>query len=363
MGARPFAPSRERPVTAKRKNCGGRNRLRQGDWNKGRSLIIPRIPCLQVAARATHNRRERGRMCDAGRAIAPACVHGRSGRGGGGGMPLPGSTCPNLRHSDRCPRGDDRSLACERGRRSARASGGDLTMRHEPLSLDDRKAGWQPMPDAGFARERRFVRRLHRMRTLGLGLGALCVASVLRLHEASLGWWLLLACNGLLWPHVALFLSSRSANPKRVEVRNLLVDSAAGGMWIAVMQFNLLPERPPRNDAGDRQGQRRRRAPAAARDGLRDRRLRPDVRAAGLPGEPRHADVRDRRVHAASGRLSRRDHRRCLRPGAARGRAEPPSGGTGTHRRPDGPLRIAGRASPSPRPNSRDTSAPAGPPR
>ena len=92
-------------------------------------------------------------------------------------------------------------------------SGGEPTMRHEPLSLDDRKAGRPPAPDAGFARERRFVRRLHRMRTLGLGLGALCVASVLRLHEVPLGWWLLLAFNGLLWPHVALFLSSRSTTP------------------------------------------------------------------------------------------------------------------------------------------------------
>ena len=125
--------------------------------------------------------------------------------------------------------------------RAAPESGGEPTMRHEPLSLDDRKAGRPPTPDAGFARERRFVRRLHRMRTLGLGLGALCVASVLRLHEAPLGWWLLLAFNGLLWPHVALFLSSRSTNPRRMEIRNLLADSALGGMWIAVMQFNLLP--------------------------------------------------------------------------------------------------------------------------
>ena len=79
------------------------------------------------------------------------------------------------------------------------------------------------------------------MRTLGYGLGALCVASVLRLHDASLGWWLLLGFNGFLWPHVALLMSSRSANPKAVEIRNLLADSAMGGMWIAVMQFNLLP--------------------------------------------------------------------------------------------------------------------------
>jgi diguanylate cyclase len=33
----------------------------------------------------------------------------------------------------------------------------------------------------------------------------------------------------------------RSADPRRAELRNLMVDSALGGVWIAVMQFNLLP--------------------------------------------------------------------------------------------------------------------------
>ena len=95
--------------------------------------------------------------------------------------------------------------------------------------------------EPGRARDVRFVRRSHRLRTLGLGLGALCVASVLWLHQAPAGWWSLLVVNGFVWPHVALFLALRSAEPRRAEVRNLMVDSALGGLWIAVMQFNLLP--------------------------------------------------------------------------------------------------------------------------
>jgi diguanylate cyclase len=52
---------------------------------------------------------------------------------------------------------------------------------------------------------------------------------------------LLLAANGFLWPHVALSLALRSDDPRRAEMRNLIMDSALGGLWIAVMQFNLLP--------------------------------------------------------------------------------------------------------------------------
>lgn len=91
------------------------------------------------------------------------------------------------------------------------------------------------------ARELRFVRRIHRMRILGLVLGCVCVGSVLRLHQASPAWWILLAIHVLVWPHAARLLATRSANPQGAEIGNLLVDSALGGVWIAAMQFNLLP--------------------------------------------------------------------------------------------------------------------------
>jgi diguanylate cyclase len=89
--------------------------------------------------------------------------------------------------------------------------------------------------------DQRFVRRIYRLRTLGLALGCLCVGSVLRLHDASVGWWVMLFANGFAWPHAAWMLARRSANPRRAELRNLMVDSMLGGMWIAVMHFNLLP--------------------------------------------------------------------------------------------------------------------------
>ncbi|MEP7183737.1 MAG: diguanylate cyclase [Betaproteobacteria bacterium] len=96
-------------------------------------------------------------------------------------------------------------------------------------------------PAATRARDLKFVGRVYRLRASGLALGTLCVAAVLRLHDAPLVWWLVLGVYGFFWPHFAMLLARRSADPRRAERRNLMVDSTVGGMWIAVMQFNLLP--------------------------------------------------------------------------------------------------------------------------
>ena len=95
--------------------------------------------------------------------------------------------------------------------------------------------------DAHRERGLRFVARVHPMRALGLGLGLLCVASVFRLHGAPWYIWTLLVAHGLAWPHLARMLAVRSADPQRAEMRHLTIDSALGGAWVALMQFNLLP--------------------------------------------------------------------------------------------------------------------------
>jgi diguanylate cyclase len=87
----------------------------------------------------------------------------------------------------------------------------------------------------------RFVARIYRMRSLGLGFGCLAVAGALYEDGAAWYWWLVLIFNGCLWPTLAYWLACRSRDPRRSELRNLVVDSMAGGMWVAVMQFNLLP--------------------------------------------------------------------------------------------------------------------------
>jgi diguanylate cyclase len=87
----------------------------------------------------------------------------------------------------------------------------------------------------------RFARRMHAPRTIGLALGFLCVAAALLERQAPAWMLALLVANGFAWPHVAWLIASRSRDPYRAEVRNLLADSAFGGAWIAAMQFNALP--------------------------------------------------------------------------------------------------------------------------
>ncbi|WP_266168493.1 diguanylate cyclase [Dyella subtropica] len=83
--------------------------------------------------------------------------------------------------------------------------------------------------------------RVYRLRMLGLALGALPVASVLYQVHAGLWLWAVLLLNAFVWPHVAYLQSMRSAKPIQTEYVNLAVDAALGGMWVALMQFNLLP--------------------------------------------------------------------------------------------------------------------------
>ena len=87
----------------------------------------------------------------------------------------------------------------------------------------------------------RLPQRTFVFRLLGMGLGGLCIAAVLRETGASAATWALCGFTALLWPHLALWTARRSAKPYRAELRNLLLDSAQAGVWVAMMQFNLLP--------------------------------------------------------------------------------------------------------------------------
>jgi diguanylate cyclase len=87
----------------------------------------------------------------------------------------------------------------------------------------------------------RFGQRMYLPRIFGLALGAILIGGSLWEQGASpLAWGLMLA-NTLVWPHVALALVRASRNPHRQELRNLMVDSASGGVWMAAMHFSPAP--------------------------------------------------------------------------------------------------------------------------
>ncbi len=85
------------------------------------------------------------------------------------------------------------------------------------------------------------VGRWFRLRIAGLLLATASIASVLYENQARPLMWFLLAVGTIAWPLFARDLALRSRDPQASEVRSLLVDSALGGFWIAVMHFNLLP--------------------------------------------------------------------------------------------------------------------------
>ena len=87
----------------------------------------------------------------------------------------------------------------------------------------------------------RFVKRIHAPRTLGLGLGFFCVASVFYQKEMPIPAWSALIANAFLWPHIAYLWAKHSRNPYKAEIRNLIIDSLLGGLWVPLMSFNLLP--------------------------------------------------------------------------------------------------------------------------
>jgi diguanylate cyclase len=87
----------------------------------------------------------------------------------------------------------------------------------------------------------RLIERVFRLRALGLALGFFAVAGVLLDHGAPPWAWTLLAIDAFLWPHLARQFARNATDPERAEINNLLIDSAMGGVWIALMRFSVVP--------------------------------------------------------------------------------------------------------------------------
>jgi diguanylate cyclase len=94
---------------------------------------------------------------------------------------------------------------------------------------------------AGVEEGQRFARRMYLPRALGLALGGICIGGGLWEQNAPAWIWALMLLNVLGAPHLAYWRAMRSRDPYRAELGNLTLDSIYGGVWIAVMHFNLAP--------------------------------------------------------------------------------------------------------------------------
>ncbi len=83
--------------------------------------------------------------------------------------------------------------------------------------------------------------RVHVPRAIGMVVGAICIAAALRQHGGPTWLWAWMVVHVLLWPHIAYALSSRSAQPRNAEHRNLVLDGAFAAFWLPAIGFNLLP--------------------------------------------------------------------------------------------------------------------------
>jgi len=95
--------------------------------------------------------------------------------------------------------------------------------------------------DESARRELRLPKQVYRLRILGLALGFFSVGSAFSEHHAPPLAWAALAYHCFIWPHLAWWYAKRSSDPHRTERLNLTIDSAFGGMFIALMHFCLLP--------------------------------------------------------------------------------------------------------------------------
>ncbi|WP_084319902.1 diguanylate cyclase [Herbaspirillum huttiense] len=112
-----------------------------------------------------------------------------------------------------------------------------------PLALFSQRPGHpdDPPPEALIGKGVRFVQRIYRLRVIGLGVGFFCVAAGFLQHPVPWPLWLLLGAHGYLWPHLARYWALKSTIPYRAERRNLIIDAAFGGFWIAALHGNLVP--------------------------------------------------------------------------------------------------------------------------
>lgn len=90
-------------------------------------------------------------------------------------------------------------------------------------------------------RSTRFIRRMFAMRQLGTFLCFSPILSVLLEQKSHPLLYVLLFLNAFVWPWIARRVALASVDPTASERRNLTLDAAFGGFWVAVMGLSPMP--------------------------------------------------------------------------------------------------------------------------
>jgi diguanylate cyclase len=96
-------------------------------------------------------------------------------------------------------------------------------------------------PQAVYQARLGFARRSYMARTGGLGAAFIMFAAVMSEKDASFWVWFGPTLFCLAWPPLAWWMARESPNPRDLERRNLLTDQFLVGIWLAPMEFSLLP--------------------------------------------------------------------------------------------------------------------------
>lgn len=97
------------------------------------------------------------------------------------------------------------------------------------------------MPLSEHRKPNRLARRIYPARVLGLSLGFVAISAALYPLRDELWFWVFAVTYCFAWPHIAYLWATRVSDSLETGHRQLLVDSFFGGIWLAAMQFNLLP--------------------------------------------------------------------------------------------------------------------------
>ncbi|MEJ2416311.1 MAG: diguanylate cyclase [Exilibacterium sp.] len=87
----------------------------------------------------------------------------------------------------------------------------------------------------------RFILRAYPPRIIAFALAFLCIAAVLHQGDTHPLVWFFAIIHGLIWPHIAFLLARRARTPYKAEKFNFLCDAFGAGLWLPVIEFNIMP--------------------------------------------------------------------------------------------------------------------------